>query len=406
MNTRTSVYLLVAFLLAQALYSCQTADTIKRTNTNQIVLDEVFGYSKVIHLDPMATFEFIPLETTDESLLDGYYVVHYIGDDNIVITSYRQSKAYFFDRAGKFKSSFRFKGPGPNELRRYSSSCFWDPGKKELYLNDHPERHRILVFDEKGTHLRTLSTDEQYSIGAHIADFDEDTFLAYDEENMESQDAHVISQANPYPYILLSKTTGEKVGELPFYIPKRVSTVHRLVNPEGEREWGGSSLIYPFKKYGDEFVIGDLGMDSIYRYSAQTRKKTFLFSKLPELQNQESPKTLVWLLDYNDKYATFRRFVNRYDLKEGWVGGQEYIVYDQQKKSFSRTSFEANGMRFISCNELSNAVTPKNTICARLPIEYLFRCLDEERIKNPELKRIVSSMKFDDNDMLMLIHFR
>ncbi len=406
MNTKTKAYMLFLFSLVPAFYSCQTADSIKRTTANQIILDEEYGKSKVVVMKEVATYEFIPLETTDKALLDKDYMVRHVDNDNIIITNNGRCEVFFFSRTGKFKGGFACKGSSDAEMRARITGCFWDAQKKEQYLNDLPNYGRIRVYNEKGNHLRTLRINTQYEVGAYITDYDKNTFLGYDDKNMYTQEAHVQAKANPCPYVLFSKTDGKKVGELPFRIPKRATGTHYQEITKSHSVILTIPGLSPYKRYGDEFIICDLALDTIYKYSPKTGVKTPLFSKLPELQIQEYPQTLVSLMDYNDKYVYIRRFVNYYSFETNKGGSREHILYDQQKKTFLRKQYAMGiGTYAPSVNEIGSPTLPKNTDCLQINTENIFKSLEKGDIKDPELKRIASVMKEDDNGVLVLVHY-
>lgn len=352
----------------------------------------------------MVTYEIIPLETTEKSLLDEDYKVQHIDSDFIIITNDGRGEVFFFSRKGKFKSSFACKGGGPGEIHNRISGCFWDPQNRELYINDSFE-NRVLVFNEQGKHQRTLSIEKQFHIDQYITDFNSTSFLAYDEKNMYTSDAYIIAQANPFPYVLFSKTDGKKTGQLPFPIFKRLSSIFYRTNGSHFEMYGSPSI--PFKKFGDELIICDIGLDNIYKFSPETNTSISLFSKVPELQNQEFPKTIVDLLNYNDKYVDFMRSINYYDFDTKIKGKKDFFVYDQQKKSFYRAKFTQNklGIGSGSVFGQSNPVLPKNTSFSIIRAERVRESFEKGELKDPKLKKIASKMLDDDNDILLLTHY-
>ena len=403
MNTEKLIHLLFVFLSVTTLFSCITTDKVTRTNYSEIVLDEKYSTPVDISLDGLVTYEIIPLETTEKSLLDKDYEVQHIDSSLIIITNSRRGEIFFFNRNGKFKNSFVCKGGGPGEIHNRIYGCFWDAQNKEIYIND-GFANRILVFNAQGKHLRTLSIEEEFSIGRHITDFDKKSFLIYDEKNMDTSDMYMMAQANSYPYVLLSKADGKKTGQLPFFIFKRLSsTFYRTIGSHFEMV-GSSPAGIPFKRFGDELIICDLGLDDIYKFSLKTNTAVSLFSKVPKLQNQEFPKTVVELLDYNDKYVTFKRSVNYYDFDNKVPGESDMFVYDQQKKSFYRAKFSHKdlGVRYAYMSRLNNPVLPKNMEYDVITAEDLLESYQKGELKDSKLKEIASTMKEDDNDILVL----
>lgn len=402
MNTKK--HILFLFLLANILFSCLTIDKATRASYNQIVLDEEYAEPIRISLDDMVTYEIIPLETTKKSLLDKDYKVQHIDNDIIIITNDGRGEVFFFGRDGKFKNSFACKGSGPGEIQNSISGCFWDVQNRELYIND-SFANRILVFNEQGKHQRTLSIEEQFYIGQYITDFDKNFFLAYDEKNMYTSNAYIIAQANPFPYVLFSKADGKKAGQLPFPIFKRLSS--SFYRERGSNTDFLFSPSPPFKKFGDELIICDIGLDNIYRFSPKTNEIVSLFSKAPGLQNQEFPKTIVKLLYYNDKYVSFIRSINYYDFDTKTRGESDSFVYDQEKKSFYRANFSHKnlGVNISFGHGLDNLSLPKNTDLYIIKAEHVYENFKKETLMDSKLKKIAAKTKDDDNDILLLIHY-
>jgi len=85
---------------------------------------------KEICLQDVAEVSYVPLETTDEVLLDGGAVVEVLSAKGIVCVS--NNKVYIFHPDGKLRSILDKKGEGPGEYRYLSytdvdwlSVCRW-----------------------------------------------------------------------------------------------------------------------------------------------------------------------------------------------------------------------------------------------------------------------------------------
>ena len=96
--------------------------------------------------------EYIPLETTDDCLLDGSL-------QNVVITTtdilvYDYNKGYRFNRSGKFLNSIGNKGQGPGEYVK-SMNMQVDTINRFVYFVD---EERILKYNYEGKHIETIQT--------------------------------------------------------------------------------------------------------------------------------------------------------------------------------------------------------------------------------------------------------
>ena len=97
--------------------------------------------------------EFIPLETTEESLLDNNLRDITITEKDIFLFDY--NKGYRFDRRGKFVNSIGSKGQGPEEFVRPMRMAV-DTINRWIYFFDYTRN--IVKYDYNGKHIETLAT--------------------------------------------------------------------------------------------------------------------------------------------------------------------------------------------------------------------------------------------------------
>lgn len=92
---------------------------------------------------PLKSLEYIPLETTDASLIAGITKLIY-HNDTFYILDMTAKKVLLFSRKGKFLKSIHKVGQGPGE---YTNPCDIDVDEKgNVYLSD-IDSHRILVYE-------------------------------------------------------------------------------------------------------------------------------------------------------------------------------------------------------------------------------------------------------------------
>ena len=97
--------------------------------------------------------EFIPLETTVESLLDNNLRDITITEKDIFLFDY--NKGYRFDRRGKFLNSIGSKGQGPDEFVRPMRMAV-DTINRWIYFYDYTRN--IVKYDYNGKHIETFAT--------------------------------------------------------------------------------------------------------------------------------------------------------------------------------------------------------------------------------------------------------
>ena len=76
---------------------------------------------KTINLEDIADVRYVPLETTDQSLIQGIHKMA-TSDDKIVICDLVQNTVFIFDQDGHYINSINKEGPGPQEYSG-DSSC-------------------------------------------------------------------------------------------------------------------------------------------------------------------------------------------------------------------------------------------------------------------------------------------
>ena len=69
---------------------------------------------KTINLEEIAEVRYVPLETTDQSLIQGIHKMA-TSDDKIITCDLEQNTIFIFDKDGHFINSINKQGPGPQD---------------------------------------------------------------------------------------------------------------------------------------------------------------------------------------------------------------------------------------------------------------------------------------------------
>lgn len=101
---------------------------------------------QTIDLNDYADFEYIPLETTDESVF-AYAWGFGLNDSLVVLSDFMGKRFLVFDREGKFIRTIDHSGGGPGEYP-YMSSAVVDMDNGELYVT--VGNKNILTYDLEG----------------------------------------------------------------------------------------------------------------------------------------------------------------------------------------------------------------------------------------------------------------
>lgn len=232
------------------------SESSEAQNANFWELDVAKDYhEKIINLEDIADVRYVPLETTDQSLIQGIHKMA-TSDDKIVICDLVQNTIFIFDKDGHFINSINKEGPGPQEYSSIQNFAV-DFQKEEIYICDYPLKYRILAYSFDGEFIRESKLDQKIWPSI-LYNYDENHLIAYDNYNMESENA------NKQPYSLINKENGQ-VSPLPLTIESRKS--NRVMTSDGDKFISFSIDIDPMIKTDDGVVISDFALDTLYKYT-------------------------------------------------------------------------------------------------------------------------------------------
>ncbi len=372
-------------------------ESIVENNAKTPTIDTNKKYPfKEIILNDLADITYIPIETNDHVLINnGINALSHFSDKYIIIVNYKSYDCYIFDRNGKIINFFNHKGQGPNEYLNIIGITA-DEVKKEIYIVDHPQKHRILVYSFDGDFIRTLSLPSNTTIGT-IHNFDKETLLCEDNNH---------KNGNKKPYFLLSKQNGRIINELNITFNKeRISP--RFYQKTGEKGVMAVSYGYtPIIRFNEDFIIGDISQDTIYQYS-KNKTLTPILVKTPSIYSQD-PQMMV-IPEFKTPKLFFLERTERkfnFETKEGFE--REKIVYDYQSGLFYKYALKnkdyPNQIFYLNSGGYAYR-TGKNILCQFISAEELIEANDEGELHGT-LKDITKTLRIDDNPVLMIMKFR
>lgn len=372
-------------------------ESIVENNAKTPTIDTNKKYPfKEIILNDLADITYIPIETNDHVLINnGINALSHFSDKYIIIVNYKSYDCYIFDRNGKIINFFNHKGQGPNEYLNIIGITA-DEVKKEIYIVDHPQKHRILVYSFDGDFIRTLSLPSNTTIGT-IHNFDKETLLCEDNNH---------KNGNKKPYFLLSKQNGRIINELNIIFNKeRISP--RFYQKTGEKGVMAVSYGYtPIIRFNEDFIIGDISQDTIYQYS-KNKTLTSILVKTPSIYSQD-PQMMV-IPEFKTPKLFFLERTERkfnFDNKKGFE--REKIVYDYQSGLFYKYALKnkdyPNQIFYLNSGGYAYR-TGKNILCQFISAEELIEANDEGELHGT-LKDITKTLRIDDNPVLMIMKFR
>ena len=373
------------------------SDSIIENNAKTPTIDTNKKYPfKEFILNDLADITYIPIETNNDVLINnGINALSHFSDKYIIIVNYKSYDCYIFDRNGKIINFFNHKGQGPNEYLNITGITV-DETKREIYIVDHPQKNRIMVYSFDGDFIRKLSLPAKTTIGT-IHNFDNETLLCEDNNHRNG---------NKKPYFLISKQNGHISNELDIIFNKeRISP--RFYQKTGEK--GVMAIAYgynPIIRFNEDFIIGDISHDTIYQYS-KNKTLTSILVKTPSIYSQD-PQIMVIPEFKTPKLFFLERTERKFNFEEKKGFEREKIVYDYnsgffykyvlKNKDYPNQNFYLNSGGYAYRAE-------KNTLCQFIPAEELIEANDNGELHGP-LKEITKTLKIDDNPVLMIIKFK
>lgn len=373
------------------------SDSIIENNAKTPTIDTNKKYPfKEFILNDLADITYIPIETNNDVLINnGINALSHFSDKYIIIVNYKSYDCYIFDRNGKIINFFNHKGQGPNEYLNITGITV-DETKREIYIVDHPQKNRIMVYSFDGDFIRKLSLPTKTTIGT-IHNFDNETLLCEDNNHRNG---------NKKPYFLISKQNGHIINELDIIFNKeRISP--RFYQKTGEK--GVMAIAYgynPIIRFNEDFIIGDISHDTIYQYS-KNKTLTPILVKTPSIYSQD-PQIMVIPEFKTPKLFFLEKTERKFNSEEKKGFEREKIVYDYnsgffykyvlKNKDYPNQNFYLNSGGYAYRAE-------KNTLCQFIPAEELIEANDNGELHGP-LKEITKTLKIDDNPVLMIIKFK
>ena len=387
---KTTIYLMA---LCMIVFSACTNQQ-KENNGPLPVADFEKEYpEKDLLVSEHADVEYVRLETTDEVLLDGIASLYLSVTDRFIVTNnMKEGRIFVFDRQGKHLHNFMRKGQSGEEFV-FANRVRVDDKAEEIFVLD--TRNKVLVYTLDGKFKRVLDIPKGMKAD-DLWNYDDEWLLSYDSYNLDRENQPCAEQ----PFFLLSKKDGS-VKHIEVNAKDRIGP-RIYFEQNGQKAVMSVSFNYIYKN-GDEFVLGELGNDTVFMLK-QGKVSPLLVrtpgSKAKEVRSMmsaplklgdyigvaEAPKKLEL---ENTKFATKDVFLN---LKTG----EGCILGLKDDVNF----VEPTGIRHS--NERVEA--PKNHILWMPDTDRLFQWKEEGKLKG-KLAEMLEGMSEDDNPILIIYKF-
>lgn len=385
--------LLIIVLLSLTMnYYCTKVN--KNDFEELIIVDVTKNYQqkKELLLQDFMEVEYIPLETNDNFLNEGYVLD--IGKETILVTNRRANDGtiFVYDRTGKALRKINRKGQGGEEYINIYIGVILDEVNNEIFVNDISSR-KILVYDLFGNFKRSFK--HKNSKGSlfytEIFNFDKNNLICYDKYNTE------------VPYVLVSKQDGSITRDIkiPF---KEKKILQQSFDNNGD-SWtvspGPYRTIIPFK---GNWLLLEHSSDTIYSLLPKPdySLRPFLV-RTPPIQSMETEIYLMLRL-LSDRYIFMETIKNVYDFDRDKGFPKSFFMYDRQEKTFSGYNV-FNGDYFSKKEIYMNWLSPVNheiESWQSLEAYQLIESYNNGELKG-RLKEIAANLEEDSNPVIMLI---
>jgi hypothetical protein len=385
-NMKPTNPILVIILLA-AIAGCGGN---KQSTDELITVDVTKSYSskKELILQDFMDVEYIPLETNDDFINQGYKL--YIGKRIIlVLNRINDGDIFVYDRTGKALRKINRKGQGGEEY----IDCFGiilDEDNGEMFIND-ISLQKIHVYDLYGNFKRSFKHKKDHGSMFYpdIFNYDKENLICYDQYNEE------------IPFVLISKQDGSITKEIKIPFEKKI-LLQQLLR-DGEKINIASPD--PYRRiitYKGNWMLSEVSSDTVYTLLPDYSLRPYLV-RTPPIQSMD-PEIFLMLRFFSDRYIFMETIKNVYDWDTSRGFPKTFMMYDKQEKAFSGYNVY-NGDYTTKKEIYMNWLRPVNhEIESWQPLEahQLVESYKKGELKG-KLKEIAAKLNEDDNPVIMLI---
>jgi hypothetical protein len=365
----------------------------KQSADDVITVDVTATYSKKeLILQDFMDVEYIPLETTDEFLTQGF--VQAIGKDIIITKNYaNDGDIFLFDRNGKALRKINRKGQGGEEYT-YIFGITLDENNSEIFVNSRTER-KILVYDLGGNFKRSFKHKEGFAYN-YMYNFDQENLICYD--GFFSNDG----KSNKQPFMIISKQDGNISKEIEIPYKEKILTALIRKDEINGMVWASTpSTDYPIIPYFDSWILVEPSSDTIYRYLPDHTMNPFIV-RTPSVQSM-NPKVFLLLSILSDRYYFMEAVTKEWDfeIQDGYP--RSNLIYDKQKNILSQyivynSDYSDKKEVFMNSKPVNNEIVTWQSLQAYQLVE----AYKKGKLKG-QLKEISMKLDEDSNPVIILI---
>jgi hypothetical protein len=362
-------------------------------NNGFITVDVRKSYSskKELVLQDFMDVEYIPLETTDEFVNQGF--VQDVGKKIILIRNrINDGNIFIYERNGKVLRKINQKGQGGEEYTNILGITL-DEDNSEMFVNDIFIR-KILVYDLDGKFKRSLKHKEGVTY---------DRIYNFDRKNLICHDIFLNDDgiANKQSFMIISKQDGRITKEIQIPFKEKKTTMLILKDENGMFHSSSPSTYYPIIPYFDNWILVELSSDTVYRYLPDQTMTPFI-TRTPSIQSM-NPEVFLFLSIFTDRYYFMETVKKIYDFGTNSGFPNVDLMYDKQEKAiFKYTVYNGDFSNKKEVYMKSRPVNDKIASWQALEAHQLVESYRKGELKG-KLKEIAATLDEESNPVIMLI---
>lgn len=342
-----------------------------------------------------ADLEYIRMETSDEVLIDGLASLHLsVTDQHITTCNSREGRIFVFSRQGKHLHNFNKKGNSGEEYV-YPLVVRIDDKAKEIFVLD--IRKKVMVYTLDGKFKRVLNLSDNIATN-ELWSYDDEWLLAYDNYNLD-QNMPCAEQ----PFFFLSKKDGnvKRIG-----LTASDRTGNRVYSEQNGEKFVFQISFTNIYKNGDEFVLSELGSDTIY--TLKQGEVSPLIVRSPGSKAKEVRSIMSTLFKLGD-YITISETPKDFKFTTGGMKIETNDVSYNLKTGEGCILSLKDDINFTEPTEIRHSngwvEALKDHILWMPNTDKLFKWKEEGKLKG-KLAEMVENMTEDDNPILIIYKFR
>ena len=369
----------------------------KQSTDDLIIVDVTKSYpKKELILQDFMDVEYVPLETTDEFLTQGFILA--TGKKYIVARNFgRDGDIFIFDREGKGVKKINRMGQGPEDYS-FINSLILDEDHDEIFVHDYSPS-KILVYDLSGQFIRGFkyNNDDDTLKYSGLRNYDRDHLIGYD----ATADYY---ETRPFYHLIISKQDGRVIRKIQVPFKEKKTTIVR--GQEGEVFYTSFVTFHSIFPNRDHWILSQPASDTIYRLLPDFSMLPFIV-RTPSIQSMEPEVFLSAELLTERYYFMIAMGNNGRFLSNGSVSfPQTQLVYDRQENAIFEYSLYNDDFSNRRRTGIREPVNSEIAFWQRLEAYQLVEAYEKGELKDGKLKEIAAGLDVEDNPVIMLVKHR